>query len=216
MRRRLKSGCMLIIDCLRYGPFFFFFFSFNSLLAKLSIQRGNAPASSWNDGNTFNVPAASTSAAAIAGLLAGRQAEREVNFDDLPSQTLNSTTASTSGNRKKQSAELRRLLTQRRSLKLLLEDAVRHYSIPVFSFPYVATSYTSLSLTLSLSIRSISQSASPIFKSAPNNFLQSLQVDNPYPIHRGTGPICSICGYWGDILCLRCQERICGLKCATT
>lgn len=146
----------------------------------LTWQRGNAPSSSWNDSSSLNIPAASTSAAAIAGLLAGRQAaEQEIGFDDI----LSTTTINSSGSsKKKQSAELRRLLTQRRSLKLLLEDAA----------------------------------ASPVFKAAPINFLQSLHVEQRYPIHRATGPVCSICGYWGDIRCTRCHERVCGLKCGAT
>lgn len=88
------------------------------------MQRGNAAASSsWNDSSSLNIPAASTSAAAIAGLLAGRQAEQEESFDEVPVKTTTAGTAP-AGTKRKQSADLRRLLTQRRSLKLLLEDAV--------------------------------------------------------------------------------------------
>ena len=91
-----------------------------SLLRRRACQRGNAPSSSWNDSSSLHLPAASTSAAAIAGLLAGRQAEQEEVFDDGGL----SKKADTASSKRKQSADLKRLLTQRRSLKLLLEDAV--------------------------------------------------------------------------------------------
>jgi hypothetical protein len=55
--------------------------------------------------------------------LAGRQAEQEETFDELPSKSSSILNTSV-GAKRKQSADLRRLLTQRRSLKLLLEDAV--------------------------------------------------------------------------------------------
>lgn len=92
-------------------------------------QRGTCPSGSWNDSSSYNVLPASTSAAAIAGLLAGRQAEQEESYEDLPINSnlssQNGTLSTGSNNKRKQSAELRRLLTQRRSLKVLLEDAVR-------------------------------------------------------------------------------------------
>ncbi|UZJ52015.1 hypothetical protein CBS101457_001335 [Exobasidium rhododendri] len=147
------------------------------------LERGNATssASSWNENSSlFSVPTASTSAAAIAGLLAGRQVEQEETLDDVFAKGTNPTVPA--GTKRKQSADLRRLLTQRRSLKLLLEDAA----------------------------------ASPIFKAASNNFVQALQVRAPEPAHRSARPLCSICGYWGDIRCLRCHERVCGLKCNLT
>lgn len=167
------------------------------LLRRRARQRGNAPPSSWNDSTSLHLPAASTSAAAIAGLLAGRQAEQEEVFDDGGL----SKKVDTASSKRKQSADLKRLLTQRRSLKLLLEDAVGRGEWCDRALAYSEP---------------LPQASSPIVRSAPNTFVQSLQVAPRYPLHRSTGAVCSICGYWGDIRCTRCHERICGLQCATT
>ncbi|MCO5549687.1 hypothetical protein L7F22_003160 [Adiantum nelumboides] len=93
------------------------------------LERGQATTAGWNESSTANIPALSTSAAAIAGLLAGQQSsQNDESFDDLTieggvsgnSATKNNTT----NQKKKQSAELKRLLTRKRGLKALLEDAV--------------------------------------------------------------------------------------------
>lgn len=94
------------------------------------IQRGQATTAGWNESSTANVPALSTSAAAIAGLLAGQQSsQNDESFDDLTwngagSSPGTASTHSTTYQKKKQSAELKRLLTHKRGLKALLEDAV--------------------------------------------------------------------------------------------
>lgn len=155
------------------------------------------------------MPALSTSAAAIAGLLAGKQADHERDtLDDLP--TPQGASASSASNRsKKQSAELKRLLNQRRNLKALLEDAVseRHMTL------LAQTGSTDHADPISYACQNTSSEA---FRSAPINFLSAVRVRSRYPLHRSTAPVCTVCGYWGDVTCMRCGERTCGLRCSTT
>jgi hypothetical protein len=91
------------------------------------LERGQATTAGWNESSTANIPALSTSAAAIAGLLAGQQSsQNDESFDDLTIEggVSSATNNNTTNQKKKQSAELKRLLTHRRGLKALLEDAV--------------------------------------------------------------------------------------------
>ncbi|PWN37760.1 HPP-domain-containing protein [Meira miltonrushii] len=87
------------------------------------LERGQATTAGWNESSNANVPALSTSAAAIAGLLAGQQSsQNDESFDDLTIEGGGSN--NTTSQKKKQSVELKRLLTHRRGLKALLEDAI--------------------------------------------------------------------------------------------
>lgn len=166
----------------------------------LPFQRGQATTAGWNESSSANVPALSTSAAAIAGLLAGQQSsQNDESFDDLSIEQGNNSIAP---QKKKQSGELKRLLTHRRGLKALLEDAVSGIHIAIKNVDV---------LTLSLL-----QVASPIFKEAPVNFITATRIKSRYPSHRATAPICTICGYWGDVSCIRCGDRTCSLQCTAT
>lgn len=86
----------------------------------------------------IGLPAASTSAATLAGILAGREAQRTSNtvIQDLPVPASTSATtagggggsgvggASPAASKRKQSAELRRIITHRKGFRALLDEAV--------------------------------------------------------------------------------------------
>ncbi|PWN90432.1 hypothetical protein FA10DRAFT_266911 [Acaromyces ingoldii] len=161
--------------------------------AKASAAIGGADGAASGGAGGIGLPAASTSAATLAGILAGREAQREsaTLIEDLSKAAAPAGAAGAGGQatptaasgKRKQSAELRRIITHRKGFRALLDEAA----------------------------------ASSSYDEAPINFKKAIVVSSRYPAsHRSLAPPCSICGYWADIKCMRCGDRVCGKRCSET